>query len=165
MNSKLNEGQDQVCELEKENNRLLSVIEEKELKIEDLLRYPDKKKLHKEMTDFINSETIEESVKRIMKDDSGVSTKFKGTNVSSILQQLSGKVSSLFNLNLEEQNQYIELYSSNKPKIEGLLLEQKDTFNELQGSIQNFQVIIAKKIFNLFNNARADGRIDDKEIQ
>lgn len=85
----------QIEQNQKEISKLQSSIELKDKMIEDLQQFPNKKELNKNVLDFLNAETIEQSVQRILKDDSDVAFKFKGTDVSSMLQQLSGKQSTL----------------------------------------------------------------------
>lgn len=76
---------------QKEISKLQVQLEQKDKMIEDLQQFPNKKELNKSVLDFLNAETIEQSVQRILKDDSEVAFKFKGTDVSSVLQQISGK--------------------------------------------------------------------------
>jgi hypothetical protein len=48
-----------------------ATIELKDKEIKELKRFPDKKGLDELVKSFINSETIQESAERIMKDDTG----------------------------------------------------------------------------------------------
>jgi hypothetical protein len=48
-----------------------ATIELKDKEIKELKRFPDKKGLDELVKGFINSETIQESAERIMKDDTG----------------------------------------------------------------------------------------------
>lgn len=81
-----------------------------------------------------------------------------------LLSSNRSEVSHVFTL-LEDHNSFMQIYNISKPKAGESVTLRQDSFGEIQKGIQNYQMIIAKKIFELFNKAKAEGRIDDKEIQ
>jgi hypothetical protein len=76
---------------EKEIAKLQLLIVQKDKMIEDLQEFPNKKELSRNVDAFLNGETMEESIKRILKDDYDDVMTFKGTDVSMVLQQMAGK--------------------------------------------------------------------------
>jgi hypothetical protein len=76
---------------EKEIAKLQLAIVQKDKMIEDLQVCPNKKELSRNVDAFLNGETMEESIKRILMDDYDDVMTFKGTDVSLVLQQMAGK--------------------------------------------------------------------------
>lgn len=80
----------QISDLQIEIKHLQKVIESKDKEIEDLKYFPDKKGLNKLVRDFVNGETLQQSIDRIMKDDSDIPIRYAGSDVSELLQQITG---------------------------------------------------------------------------
>lgn len=107
---------------------------------------------------------MEESIQRILNDDTQTHINFRGTDVSTLLQQISGN-KKFHHIFIEEQNQHIGLVSYSKVKSGNPSIPAKtDTVEELKDSIQGFQTSIVKKIFELFKKTK-EGNKDEKEIQ
>lgn len=77
-----------ISDLEKQNESLKNETEELKKNMAELKSYPNKKELNKAISDYINSDTIEESIKKMMDDDKLGAQKPTVTNVSTVLQQI-----------------------------------------------------------------------------
>ena len=80
-----------VNDLKIDVKKLNLTLHQKELEIQDLKKFPDIRKLEESVNSFVNSETIQDAVDRIMKDDVDSPITFLGSDVAEMLTQISSK--------------------------------------------------------------------------
>jgi len=80
-----------VNDLKIDVKKLNLTLHQKELEIQDLKKFPDIRKLEESVNSFVNSETIQDAVDRIMKDDVDSPITFMGSDVAEMLTQISSK--------------------------------------------------------------------------
>lgn len=67
-------------------------MKEKDKQLEESKYFPDKKGLNKLINDFVNGDTIQQTVDKMMGDDFEHYSSLGGSNAATVLEQISSKI-------------------------------------------------------------------------